>query len=108
MAQGEDRERALAMQGLEIGSTVWYWYRHQDQAPRWVSGTVVGAGSKDGYPVFDVALTDPTLPVHYQGFVKWGYGWAVRAWSEQEAGAPAPEEVYPRAPKDRGRQPSTR
>lgn len=91
----EDRDLALAASGLEIGATVWYWYRHQDKAPRWVIGTVTGAGSKDGYPVIDVALTDPTLPSHYHGFVKWGYGWAVRPWSDERPGAPEPEEMYP-------------
>jgi len=79
----EDREQALEALGLEIGDPVWYWYRHQDHEPRWVAGTVAGAGGKDGRPVIDVELTGPTLPEHYRGFVKWGHGWAVRPWSEQ-------------------------
>lgn len=91
----EAQARALAMLELELGDPVWYWYRAQGAAPRWVAGTVAGAGGKDGAPVVDVRLTDTTLPEPYQGFVKWGYGWAVRPWSEDRPDPPDPGEMYP-------------
>jgi len=63
--------------GALLGSPVWYWLQDQE-GDSWQVGTVTGLGSKDGSPVYDVALE--------AGGVRWGWPWQVvpRAAGEPE------------------------
>lgn len=90
-------QRALDVLGLEVGQRVWYWNKHQDIESQWITGHVFGGGSKDGYATVDVAIEDAegVLPENYRGFVKWGYGWQVKPYTEQKPPDPDLSEVWP-------------